>query len=66
MYQIMLEEQAFPFEEKSIALHLVNTERIRKGVYDQWVKKSFQALAELQPGRYNKREQVKPVITALN
>ena len=66
MYQLMLEEQAFPFEEKSIGLHMVNTERVSKGIYDQWVKKSFKALGELQPGRYNKQETVDTIIAALN
>jgi tetratricopeptide (TPR) repeat protein len=56
-YNVMLEEQAFPFEEKAAEMHVLNTRRAATGVYDQWVKNSFEALRELQPGRYDKREQ---------
>ena len=31
-------------------------------IYDQWVKKSFGALAELIPGRYAKFEQVESYV----
>ena len=55
-YDVLLEEQAFPFEEKSIKLHEVNAARAREGIYDEWVQKSFVALAQLNPGRYAKGE----------
>lgn len=55
-YDILLEEQAFPFEDKAIAIHESNAMRCREGVYDQWVQQSFAALGELQPARYQKRE----------
>jgi len=55
-YDVLLEEQAFPFEEKSIKLHEVNAARTKDGTYDQWVQKSFAALAQLNPGRYGKIE----------
>lgn len=55
-YQLLLEEQAFPFEEKAIELHEANTQRSWKGVYDQGVKNSFLALELLLPARYKKRE----------
>jgi tetratricopeptide (TPR) repeat protein len=55
-YDVLLEEQAFPFEEKSIKLHEVNTARTKDGTYDEWVQKSFAALAQLNPGRYGKVE----------
>jgi len=64
-YDALLEEQAFPFEEQAIALHEVNVARAREGVYDDWVKKSYQALAELKPGRYGKTELTKDVVTTL-
>lgn len=57
-YDILLEEQAYPFEEKAIELHESNAQRSWAGIYDAWVKQSFTALATLQPGRYNKHEQV--------
>ncbi|MGO8972824.1 MAG: tetratricopeptide repeat protein [Steroidobacteraceae bacterium] len=55
-YDLLLEEQAFPFEEKAIKLHEVNTARTKDGTYDEWVQKSFAALAQLNPGRYAKVE----------
>lgn len=55
-YDVLLEEQAFPFEEKAIKLHEINTVRSKDGTYDEWVQKSFAALAELNPGRYGKVE----------
>ena len=55
-YDVLLEEQAFPFEEKSIEIHEANAARAREGVYDEWVQKSFDALAKLKPARYAKAE----------
>ncbi|MGM9488682.1 tetratricopeptide repeat protein [Ideonella sp. YS5] len=55
-YNVLLEEQAFPFEEKAIELHELNAHRAADGLYDDWVKKSYGALRELRPGRWNKAE----------
>jgi tetratricopeptide (TPR) repeat protein len=55
-YDVLLEEQAFPFEEQAIKLHEVNAARTKDGTYDEWVQKSFAALAQLNPGRYGKVE----------
>jgi tetratricopeptide (TPR) repeat protein len=57
-YNVLLEEQAFPFEEKAIELHEVNAHRAADGLYDDWVKKSFAALRELRPVRWGKAERV--------
>jgi len=56
-YEILLEEQALPFEDQAIEIHAANSVRSWDGVYDDWVKNSFKALAKLLPGRYNKVEQ---------
>ena len=55
-YNVMLEEQAFPFEEKAIELHETNARRAAEGLFDSSVEKSFKALAELRPVRYGKTE----------
>ncbi len=55
-YNVLLEEQAIPFEDQAIKLHEINAARTKKGVYDQWVQKSFAALAGLDPARFNKEE----------
>ena len=64
-YEILLEEQAFPFEEKAIDLYKANTDRAADGVYDEWVRRSFQRLAGLMPARYAKKERSEDVVTAL-
>jgi hypothetical protein len=55
-YDILLEEQAYPFEEKSIHIHESNAQRIAQGIYDEWVQKSFEKLKSLNPVRYAKAE----------
>jgi len=61
-YELLLEEQAFPFEEKAIAIHESNAGLASKGVYDDWVKKSFAALTRLHPVRYGKSEKIEAYI----
>ncbi len=55
-YEVLLEEQAYPFEEKAIAIHETNARRTYEGIYDQWIKSSLASLAILLPVRYNKIE----------
>ena len=55
-YDILLEEQAYPFEETAIDLHEKNIARVRAGLYDEGVKESYAALKNANPGRYNKPE----------
>ncbi len=55
-YELLLEEQAYPFEEKAIEVHAANAQRSWGGVYDYWVKQSFEVLAKLLPARYGKQE----------
>jgi hypothetical protein len=64
-YDILLEEQVYPFEEKAIDLYKANADRAPDGVYDEWVRKSFDRLASLMPGRYAKSERSENVVTAL-
>jgi tetratricopeptide (TPR) repeat protein len=64
-YNSLLEEQAFPFDEQAIKTHEINTARTREAVYDEGVKKSFAALAELKPGRYGKTEAIGTSFDAL-
>ena len=64
-YNVLLEEQAFPFEEKATELHEVNARRAATGVYDKWVQSSFDALRELRPVRYGKVERSEGVVDAI-
>lgn len=53
-YQMLLEEEAYPFEEKAIRLHTENHRRITSRGYDAWIERSLGVLAELHPGRYQR------------
>jgi TolA-binding protein len=64
-YNVLLEEQAFPFEEKATEVHEVNAQRAASGIYDKWVKSSFEALRELRPVRYGKVERAEGVVDAI-
>ncbi len=64
-YEILLEEQAYPFEEKAIAVYETNAQRIPAGIYDKWVRKSMASLAELMPVRYAKQERGEKFVAVL-
>jgi len=64
-YEILLEEQAFPFEEQAIEVHELNAARTAEGIYDEWVRKSLDALAELVPARYAKSEIGESFVSAI-
>lgn len=53
-YRMLLEEEAYPFEEKAIELHARNHQRLAKGQFDEWIEQSLQVLADLFPGRYDR------------
>ena len=55
-YDLLLEEQATPFEEQAIALHEANAAHARDGIFDDGVKASYAALAKLLPARFGKAE----------
>jgi tetratricopeptide (TPR) repeat protein len=55
-YEMVIEEEAYPFEEQAIAVHEENFELLAAGVYNPWVQKSLDSLAGLMPGRYAKNE----------
>ena len=61
-YNVLLEEQAFPFEEKAIELFETNAKRTTQGLYDPWVKSSLAELAKLKPVRYAKTERGDPAL----
>jgi tetratricopeptide (TPR) repeat protein len=57
-YELLLEEQAYPFEEKAIDIWESNARRARQGEYDEWIQASFSALADVLPARYRKAEDI--------
>lgn len=55
-YNLIIEDQAYPFEEKGITIHKKNLELLSAGVHSNWIEKSLGKLATLVPGRYAKSE----------
>jgi len=64
-YNILLEDQSYPFEEQAIALHETNAARVESGIYDAWIEKSLQVLAKLVPGKYAKQERSTEYVATL-
>jgi TolA-binding protein len=64
-YELAIEEQAYPFEEKAITVHESNLELISRGVYNEWIERSLQKLAVFVPARYAKPEEASTIIGSL-
>jgi len=64
-YELAIEEQAYPFEEKAIEVHESNLKLISRGVYNEWIEKSLQKLAVFVPARYDKPEETIGIIRSL-
>jgi len=64
-YDLLLEEQAFPFEEQAAEVHGLNAARAVDGLYDEWVRKSYAVLAELEPARYGKSIEAEPFLAEI-
>jgi tetratricopeptide (TPR) repeat protein len=64
-YRFQLEEKAFPFEEKAVEAYSSNVRRIQKQSipYNEWVKKSYERLAELRPALYRRPERAERIVT---
>jgi len=54
-YDILLEEQAYPFEEQAMDIFRINLEKVASGEFDQWLRKTYQRLEVMNPTEY-KRE----------
>lgn len=65
-YELLLEEQAFPLEEKAIEIHSTNIARIKDGIYNKWIKSSLNRLGKLLPARYAKPEHVEQYTNAVH
>lgn len=65
-YELALEDQIFPFEEKAITVHRKNLELISIGIYSLWIDKSLDRLGALMPARYAKFEQSMGFIPAMD
>lgn len=54
-YNILLEEQAYPFEEQAMSIFRINLAKVPSGEFDQWIRKTYQILEVMNPTEY-KRE----------
>jgi len=63
-YELAIDDQAYPFEEKAIATHKSNLDLISRGIYNEWIEKSLQKLAKTVPARYDKTEEESAVMTS--
>ncbi len=64
-YELVIEDQAYPFEEKAISVHEKNMELLDVGIYNEWIDKSIAKLSVLLPARYAKTEQDSTIITLM-
>lgn len=55
-YELLLEEQAIPFEELAMEIHQNNIQHSWDGNFNPWIEKSFAAMAKLSPVRFDKQE----------
>lgn len=65
-YEILLEDQAFPFEEKAIEFFEVNLLYIKDGLYDSWIQKSRHQLMILFPAKYQRQAKTDAYINVLH
>jgi hypothetical protein len=65
-YELAIEEQAYPFEEKAIQIHEKNLEYLTLGIFSSWIEKSFEKLAKLIPARYAKYEESSGYISSID
>ena len=65
-YEILLEDKAFPFEDKAIEFFEINLSRIKDGNYNQWISKSHKALKDLFPARYAREAKIEAYINILH
>ncbi|MEH6824524.1 MAG: tetratricopeptide repeat protein [Motiliproteus sp.] len=64
-YEILLEEQALPFEDQAISLHEINVGRISQEIYTPGIASSLVQLRQMMPARYAKDERVPEYSDAL-
>ncbi|QIL89977.1 tetratricopeptide repeat protein [Microbulbifer sp. SH-1] len=64
-YELALEEQIYPFEERAISVHEKNIDLMAAGIYNNWVAKSIDQLAGLMPARYERPEDVGNIVMTI-
>ncbi len=65
-YEILLEDKAFPFEDKAIEFFEINLARIKNGFYNDWIDKTHKELIALFPVRYDRKPKQDAYIDVLH
>ena len=65
-YVILLEDKAFPFEDKAIEFYEANMSHIKDGVYNKWIKQSHSQLKKLFPARYKRTAKLDRYVNVLH
>jgi TolA-binding protein len=59
-YNILLEEQAYPFEEQAMDIYMINIEKVSQGHYDKWIEQTFEVMAKMNPTEFKRDLKVTP------
>lgn len=59
-YDILLEEQAYPFEEQAMDIYMINIEKVAQGHYDKWIEQTFEVMATMNPTEFKRDLKVTP------
>tara|TARA_R110001592_G_scaffold137324_1_gene355230 strand:- start:12471 stop:15404 length:2934 start_codon:yes stop_codon:yes gene_type:complete len=59
-YNILLEEQAYPFEEQAMDIYKINIQKVSQGQYDKWIERTFDVMAKMNPTEFERKLKVTP------
>lgn len=59
-YNVLLEEQAYPFEEQAMDIYMINIEKVAQGHYDKWIEQTFEVMAKMNPTEFERNLKVTP------
>lgn len=59
-YNILLEEQAYPFEEQAMDIYKINLQKVAQGHYDKWIEATYDVMATMNPTEYKRDLKVTP------
>lgn len=65
-YNLAIEDQAYPFEDKAIEVHKKNIELLYAGHYSKWIDKSIAKLAKLYPAEFARTEKHTGFVTTID
>lgn len=65
-YTVLIEDQAFPFEDNAIKFYEKNLSHAKQAGVDRWMRDSHARLKELFPARYDKSFLLEPYVNVLH